>query len=174
MNKLIIITLISSLLYSCNVEKEYREKEKREVPSSNEFKPSSYVHKMLMGQSVYVPIYSSLYSEYEEKLFHMTGILSIRNISPKNSITISKIDYYDTNGKLIKSFINQQFTLGAMSSKDFVIAQSDLTGGTGANFIVTWGSQKPISIPIIEAVMIGSIGTKGFSFSSRGKEIEAH
>lgn len=174
MNKFIIIALALSLLYSCNPEKKYREKEKREVPSSREFKPSNHVHKMLMGQSVYVPIYSSLYSEYEDKLFHMTAILSIRNISPKNSITISKVDYFDTNGKLLKSFINQQFTLGAMSSKDFVIPQSDLSGGTGANFIVTWGSERPISIPIIEAVMIGSIGTKGFSFSSRGKEIEAH
>ena len=61
-----------------------------------------------------------------------------------------------------------------MSSKDFVIPESDLSGGTGANFIVKWETQNKISAPVIEAVMIGSIGTKAFSFTSRGKEIEAH
>ena len=41
-------------------------------------------------------------------------------------------------------------------------------------FIVEWDSDKVVSIPLIESIMLGTLGTKGFSFSSRGKEIEAH
>ena len=55
-----------------------------------------------------------------------------------------------------------------------MIAENDLQGGTGANFIVEWDAKNEVSIPIIEAVIIGHFGTRGFAFTSRGKEIEAH
>ena len=104
----------------------------------------------------------------------MTALLSIRNTSSKEEITIKRVDYFDTNGKLIKSFLNGPFSLGKMSTKDFVIPENDLEGGTGANFIVEWSSEKVASVPLIESVMLGAIGTKAFAFSSRGKEVEAH
>ena len=159
---------------ACNENVEVK-KEKVILPVAEKFVPlANHSERMLHGQSVYVPVYSSLYNQYEGNIFHMTAILSIRNISSKSPIVISKVDYYDTNGKLVKSFIDRPFNLGAMASKDFVIPESDLSGGTGANFIVDWESKDNISIPIIESIMIGSIGTRGFSFTSRGKEVEAH
>jgi hypothetical protein len=151
------------------------QKVKTTVPQAVQFKPAlEYLTPKLNGQSIYVPIYSSIYNQFEGNLLHMTAILSIRNISPKSEIIIKRIEYYDTNGKLIKKYIDKPFSLGKMSTKDFVIAENELEGGTGANFIVEWDAKEKVSIPIVEAVMLGNLGTKGFSFSSRGKEIEAH
>lgn len=168
----ILFLLLAVVLPSCN---NGAKSPKPVVPTAEQFHPLTDTHtRMVHGQSVYVPIYSSIYNRYEGSLLHMTGILSIRNISPKSEIIISQVDYYDTNGKLIKKFINNPFSLGKMSSKDFVIPESDLSGGTGANFVVKWESEHYVAIPIIESVMIGDLGTKGFAFSSRGKEIESH
>ncbi|MBJ00066.1 MAG: hypothetical protein CME67_02445 [Halobacteriovoraceae bacterium] len=174
--KLLIKVIVTCMfLVSCNERMPKRAVKDSVVPSSENFAPAGEITaRLIHGQSVYVPIYSSIYNRFEGDLLHLTAILSIRNTSPKESIVISQIDYYDTNGKRIKSFIDRPFSLSKMSSKDFVIPESDLSGGTGANFIVKWETQNKISAPVIEAVMIGSIGTKAFSFTSRGKEIEAH
>lgn len=174
--KQLIFTFFLLLIFSCQKEVQNKnQNEATDVPVAEQFKPlDRQLGRLLHGQSVYAPVYSSLYNQYEGNIFHMTAILSIRNISSKSQIIISQVDYYDTNGKLVKSFIDRPFSLGAMSSKDFVIPESDLSGGTGANFIVKWESEQLVAIPIIESIMIGGIGTKGFSFTSRGKEVEAH
>ena len=171
--KLINLVFIIFLLYSCTPDS--KTKIEKVVPSATEFKPvdAAFIRR-LHGQQIYVPIYSSIYNQYKESLLHMTGILSIRNTSFKESITIKKVDYYDTNGKLLKRFIDGPFSLGKMSSKDFVIPENDLEGGTGANFIVEWVSENVVSLPLVESIMLGTLGTKGFSFSSRGQEIQAH
>ncbi len=168
-----IIFLTIFLFCACSKDKTVKKESK--IPRAIEFKPATNDNSQkLSGQLVYVPIYSSIYNQYEGNLLHMTAILSIRNISPKEEIIVKKIEYYDTNGKLIKKYINKPFSLGKMSTKDFVIAENDLEGGTGANFLIEWDAKEKVSIPIIEAIMLGNLGTKGFSFSSRGKEVESH
>tara|TARA_B100001971_G_scaffold215185_1_gene259411 strand:+ start:96756 stop:97295 length:540 start_codon:yes stop_codon:yes gene_type:complete len=169
---LIVITLLLAVFTGC--DEAIKSNKKSEVPKSKEFKPYEKELSKLSGQLVYVPVYSSIYNQYESNILHMTAILSIRNISPNKEIIITRIEYYDTNGKLIKKFIHKPFSLGKMSSKDFVIAENDLEGGTGANFLVEWDSKTKIATPIIESIMIGNLGTKGFSFTSRGKVIESH
>ncbi|MFN8370620.1 MAG: DUF3124 domain-containing protein [Bacteriovoracaceae bacterium] len=164
--------LILLTLASCTPKN--RLPENNQVPQSTEFKPITTLPQLLLGQTVYVPIYSSIYFGNETKLLHLTAVLSIRNTSLKEPIIITQIDYFDTNGKLIKSFITNPFTLGKMASKDFVVPEMDLKGGTGANFLVTWHGENKVSRPIIESVMLSEIGTKGISFTSRGEEVESH
>jgi hypothetical protein len=48
---------------------------------------------------------------------------------------------------------------------------NDLRGGTGANFIVEWASPSTVAEPVIEAVMIGTIGTTSYSFVSQGRSV---
>lgn len=167
-----LLLMILCIVFTSCIETENDNKTK--VPVSSEFKP--VVDKKNQGNEVrrvYVPIYSSIYNQYEENLLHLTAILSIRNTSMDSKIVIKKIDYYDTNGKLIKKYIDSPFELGKLASKDIVIAENDLEGGTGANFIVEWSAlDNSIINPIIESVMIGNVGTKGFSFNSVGREIE--
>ena len=52
-----------------------------------------------------------------------------------------------------------------------MIAERDKAGGSGANFIVEWTATQPVTVPIIEAVMIGTQTQQGISFTSRGQVI---
>ena len=120
-----------------------------------------------MGQKVYVPAYSHIYSGNREMHALLTVTLSVRNTDPHHAIEILSVDYYDTNGNLLINYLSSPILLNALGTARYIISQKDRSGGSGANFIVTWKSKKPVNTPIIETVMIGSRS----SFTSRGKEI---
>ena len=101
----------------------------------------------------------------------MTVTLSIRNIDPKHNITITLVDYYETQGKLLKKQIDKPITLKPLESLRYVIPERDKSGGSGANFIVEWQSEKFVNPPIVESIVIGTQAQQGVSFTSRGKEI---
>jgi len=124
------------------------------------------------GQLVYVPVYSHVYHGDLEKEFLLTGMVSIRNTDPKHAITITLADYYGSDGKIIRSYLSKPLTLNPMASTRFVVKESDPKGGSGANFLVQWQAEKEVNEPIMEAVMIGTAGQQGISFSSRGKAIK--
>ncbi len=123
------------------------------------------------GQTIYAPAYSHIYSGDREKPFLLTVTLSIRNIDPKHTITITTVDYYETQGDLLKNFLDKPVTLKPLESMRYVIPQKDKTGGSGANFIVKWKSDKSVNPPIVESLMIGTQSQQGVSFSSRGQVI---
>lgn len=123
------------------------------------------------GQLVYVPAYSHIYSGDKEKPFLLTVTLSIRNIDPKRQIKITLVDYYETEGNLIKKFVDDPIILQPLGSLRYVIAETDKSGGSGANFIVEWQSDRLVNQPIIESIMIGTQTQQGISFTSRGREI---
>ena len=123
------------------------------------------------GQTIYVPAYSHIYSGNKEVEFLLTVTLSIRNIDPMHLIEITLVDYYETQGKLLKKYIDKPVTLKPLESLRYIIPQKDKSGGSGANFIVEWHSDKPVNRPIIESIMIGTQSTQGVSFTSRGREI---
>lgn len=118
----------------------------------------------------YVPAYSHIYLSKDQTT--SLGItLSIRNVDSTKKIIISRVEYYDTHGVLTDVLADKSFALNAMTTVSYVIDQHDMRGGVGANFIVRWLGDKQIHPPITEAVMVGSSGTKGYSFSSRGENI---
>jgi hypothetical protein len=121
------------------------------------------------GQTVYVPAYSHIYSGDAEYKFMLAVTLSIRNTDPKNSLTVISVDYFDTDGKLIKKYLEKPRTLAPMSSTRYVVKESDETGGSGANFIIMWKADQAVHSPIIESVMIGTRSQQGLSFTSRGQ-----
>jgi len=123
------------------------------------------------GQTIYVPAYSHIYSGNREKPFLLTVTLSIRNIDPEHEIKITIVDYYETQGKLLKKYLDKPVALSPLESLRYVIAESDKSGGSGANFIVEWKSEKPANPPIVESVMIGTKTQQGISFISRGQVV---
>lgn len=123
------------------------------------------------GQTVYVPAYSHIYHGNRESPLMLTVTISIRNISLTHALTVTAVDYYDTQGAVVKKYIDAPFVVGPLGSQRFVVPQNDDAGGSGANFIVTWHSAEQLSPPIIEAVMIGSQNQLGISFTSRGQAI---
>jgi hypothetical protein len=126
----------------------------------------------LTGQTVYVPVYSHIYSGNKNLPFYLTATVSIRNTDFHHPITITAVDYYDSDGKLVKKYITAQVPLTAMASTRYIVQESDKIGGSGANFIVRWTSSAPASPPLIESVMISTKSSQGVSFTSRGQVIE--
>jgi hypothetical protein len=103
----------------------------------------------------------------------LTATLSVRNTDLTHPIIISSANYYDTNGKLVRKYLEQPVELGALAATDFVINQEDTKGGSGASFIVEWVAQQPVSTPVIEAIMINTSGNQGLSFVSPGRVIKS-
>ena len=126
------------------------------------------------GQTVYVPIYSHVYAGDREQKVLLTATLSIRNTDPVHVVTITSVDYYDSAGKMIRSYLKQPATLKSMASVRYVVAESDKIGGSGASFIVKWNAVTQIRPPIVESIMIGTRMQQGISFTSRGQVIEEH
>jgi len=106
-----------------------------------------------------------------ERTFLLTVTLSIRNIDPKNSITIKNIEYYETQGKLLKKYLDKPIILSPLESVRYIVPETEKVGGSGANFIVQWESNKWVNPLIIESIMIGAKSGQGISFASRGKVI---
>ncbi len=124
------------------------------------------------GQTLYVPAYSHIYIGHKGTPYMLAVTLSIRNIDPVMSLTLTTVDYHDTEGVLIKKNLTTPVVLKPMASTRFVIPAPDKTGGSGANFIVKWSSMDPMNAPIVESIMIGTQSQQGISFTSRGQEIK--
>ncbi len=74
---------------------------------------------------------------------NLSANLIIRNTDSANSIHITEINYYNSEGELIKSYLNSPKELKPMASTYFLIQTSDT-----------------------------SVGTHSYSFASRGKAIK--
>jgi len=124
------------------------------------------------GQTVYVPIYSHIYSGVKGRPFDLAATLSIRNTNPKNSITLVSVKYYDSDGKLVEDYLKKPKQLNALVSARYIITEADKAGGSGANFIVVCKSDQELNPPIIEALMIVTHSVQGISFLSMGRLIK--
>ncbi len=127
--------------------------------------------KLALNDTTYVPIYSDIYSKTKDTRFNLTATLSLRNTSFKHSIYISSIDYYNSAGEKTESFLEKAILLKPMQSVEYVIEEDDTSGGTGANFIIIWGSEGDKVEPIFEGVMISTHGQQGISFSTKGTSL---
>ena len=123
------------------------------------------------GQTIYIPAYSHIYSGDRERPFLLTVTVSIRNIDLKHPIKVTAVDYYKTQGNLLKKFLGTPVSLKPLESIRYMIPEKDKAGGSGANFIVEWKSDKLVNPPIVETVMIGTQSQQGISFTSRGQAI---
>ncbi|MBW4594060.1 MAG: DUF3124 domain-containing protein [Brasilonema angustatum HA4187-MV1] len=129
--------------------------------------------KAVMGETIYVPIYSHIYHGDNKRVFDLAATLSIRNTDLTNPIIITSVRYYDSNGKQLKQYLERPIQLDALASTDFVVDRTDTSGGVGANFIVEWVAQTKVFQPVVEAVMIGTDFQQGISWISPGKVIKS-
>ena len=124
------------------------------------------------GETVYVSIYSNIFSGPKAVRLELAAMLSIRNTDPVYPITISKADYYDTSGKKVESYIKKPMKLKPLESVYLYLKEYDKRGGPGANFIVKWHAGNKVNQPIIEGVMMSS--RNGISFICPGQIITDH
>lgn len=125
----------------------------------------------IAGRTVYVPVYSHIYYRNTRQIYNLSTTLSVRNTDLENPLIVTAVNYYDTQGNLVKKYLERALQLPPLGSMEFFVEQSNTTGGSGANFIVEWRSKTAISEPVIEAVMVGVSGTQGLAFTSPGRAI---
>lgn len=124
------------------------------------------------GQTIYVPVYSHIYQLNQRKTFNLTATLSIRNADVHRPFTLTRVLYFDSEGNLVKNYLEKSISINPLASTSFVVEEDDLRGGVGANFIVAWKAVNPVFPPVIEAVMISTSQQQGISFVSVGRVLE--
>jgi hypothetical protein len=120
---------------------------------------------------IYVPAHSSVYWGFDRVESEMAITLYIRNLNQKQGIVVHSARYFNSDGKLVRNYVEQPGVLGPMATADYVIQRLDTTGGTGASFLVEWSGAADGEAPMVEAVMIGQHGNLGISFTSVGRAL---
>jgi hypothetical protein len=128
--------------------------------------PANY--ERLRGQLLYMPVYSSVPYQEEGRGYQLSAFLSIHNTDLQYPISVTKVLFFNTSGKLIKNYLSAPLKLRPLQTMDYFVPESD-TSGFGANFIVEWVSDSLVSSPLIETVMIGITNGQGISFLSQGR-----
>ena len=122
-------------------------------------------------ETFYVPIYSDIYTDRDNRKVLLSATLSIRNTTLKKSLYINKIDYYDTKGAFVKSYLSKPIELPAMGTLNYIVEKEEDKGGSGANFIIEVEGVDNTVTPVVEAVMIGNFSNKAFSFLTQGTPV---
>lgn len=124
----------------------------------------------VQGQLVYVPVYSHVYHG-QGKPHLVTITLSIRNTSIDDEIVLKSVRYHGTRGMLVRSYLDKPVRIPPLGTTEVIVERDDASGGSGANFLVEWGANQPVTAPIIDALMIDTQSQQGISFALRGTVI---
>ena len=143
------------------------------TPEGASVSADSLPEDVVAGQTVYVPVYSHIYSRDTRMTFDLTVTLSIRNTDREAAIFVTRVDYHDMGGRVVREYLDSPLRLDALASTDFVIEESDRTGRSAPSFIVEWIADRPVSQPVVQAVMIGTMSQQGISFLADGVVLES-
>lgn len=126
----------------------------------------------LVSGTSYLSVYSQIYGKNEHRTHDLTATISMRNTNSDATIYIESAMYYDTSGKLIRSYFENPIFLAPMEAVEIIIDTMKREGGSGGNFIFKWLINPAANEPLFEAVMISASGQQGLSFTTRGLRIE--
>jgi len=169
--KIAFFSFLFSTLWSCIDKSPNQNAQGQDELESLEIEVPIVKSDIHYNDIIYVPIYSDIYFDDANQKNLLAATLSIRNTSYTDSLYVSKIDYFNTAGELVKAYIDNPISLKPMASVNYVVATQDDTGGAGANFIVALSSKSTDLSPLVQAIMVGKNGNKGFAFSTDGYSI---
>jgi Protein of unknown function (DUF3124) len=160
-----ILPLLTCILFMSACQDSNPLHQKTEAPPE----PKTYnaTFNFPIEKEVYIPIYSDIYSRTRSYKVLLAATLSIRNTSKSDTIYLKNVDYYDSAGHLVRNYLKKPIYLHPLETVDYVIDEADEAGGSGANFLLTWGAKQELN-PVIQAVMLGSIGQQGITFVTDG------
>jgi hypothetical protein len=78
--------------------------------------------------------------------------------------------YYDTHGKLIRTYFEKSIYIAPMETVAIVIDEIDKEGGTGANFLFDWAIKPQTTEPIFEGIQLSTAGR--ISFTTHGVRLK--
>lgn len=130
------------------------------------------------GQSIYLPVYSQLWhgnlnAKGLPEILQISALISIRNTDPAGALRVTSARYYDTNGKFLREFVPTPQTLAPLGTLELFVERREAEGGSGANFVIRWQSDTPVSEPITEAVHTDLKDLRTVSFITVGRPIRS-
>lgn len=168
MRNILVVAVMSFVVFACN-------NESRKLPVTTvdweARNAAANLPDSLETGSTYLSVYSQIYSGSQERLVDLTATISMRNPNTKDTLFINTIDYYNTHGERIRSYLKEPIFIRPMETVEIIIEHRDNEGGTGANIIFDWGKTAVASDPVFEAVMISTYGQMGLSFLTHGIRI---
>lgn len=130
------------------------------------------------GQTLYLPIYSDLWhgdlgSRKMPDKTALSALVSIRNTDPAQPIRVLSARYHDSQGKLVRDFVPKARVVPPLGALELFIERSESEGGSGANFLIRWQADRPVSPPVVEAVHADLRNPRTVSFITVARPIRA-
>ncbi|MEN3348993.1 MAG: hypothetical protein V7632_2628 [Bradyrhizobium sp.] len=126
---------------------------------------------LAVSGAFYVPVYSSVSMSQGKLRADFSATLSVHNVSETKPLVLKRIAYFDTSGKMVESYLKSPVALKPFATVEVFIPTADTRGGTGANFVVDWAAAGEIAEPVVEALMVGSVGPGHYAFITQGRPI---
>jgi len=126
----------------------------------------------LVAGSTYLSSYSQIRAQSESHTFSLTGTISLRNISRRDTVYLERATYYGTSGNEVRSYFDKPIFLAPMETIEIIITEEDTEGGFGDNFVFDWYKLPGAQDPFFEGVFISVYGQQGISFTTRGIRLE--
>jgi Protein of unknown function (DUF3124) len=120
----------------------------------------------------YVPVYSSVSMSQGKLRADFSVTLSIHNASETRPLVLRRIAYFDTGGKMVESYLKAPVALKPFATIEVFVPTTDVRGGTGANFVVDWAATTDIAEPVVEALMVGGLGSGHYAFITQGRPVK--
>jgi hypothetical protein len=127
---------------------------------------------LVVSGAFYIPAYSSVSMSQGKMRADFSVTLSIHNASETRPLVLKRIAYFGTGGKMVESYLKAPIALKPFSTVEVFVPTTDLRGGTGANFVVDWAATGEIAEPVVEALMVGGLGSGHYAFISQGRPIK--
>jgi hypothetical protein len=127
--------------------------------------------RVVTGQTVYVPAYSEVFFGSEDTSADLAVTLAIHNTDFNSPIIIQSVRYYDTDGNVVLDYVEDPVEISPLATSGFLVEEGDRSGGWGSNFVVEWVAEEPVHEPLIEALMVSTVGLNGISMISLGRVI---
>ena len=169
MKKGILLILLAAFASSCEDQKNISSYDPVDWEARGV--ENSVTDSLRKGQS-YLSVYSEIYSQTEHRTHNLTSTVSMRNVDMKDTIYIDKAEYFNTKGEPIRIYFEHPIFIAPMETVEIVVDETDMEGGTGANFIFEWSTKETSPEPLFEGVMISTSGQQGLSFTSKGVRIK--
>lgn len=133
---------------------------------------------LVTGQTLYLPVYSHVYhgdpgKDGKPAQTLVSTHVSIRNTDPQVPIRIVSARYYDTFGKLVRSYLGAPVTLPPLGTHEIFVPRTDTAGGSGANFLISWSAEAAANPPIVEALHADIREARTLMFITTGQPLKA-
>lgn len=129
-----------------------------------------------MGQVLYLPIYSHIYhgdldAQGKPMQTLLSAHVSIRNTNSGKPLKLLYARYYDTQGKLLKDYQTKPVDIPPLGTHELFVPLSDVSGGSGANFLIAWSADTTVNPPLVEALHADIQPTRTLTFVTSARPI---